>query len=103
MEKDWNERMNAIEDRMRKLEEQREHRNGEVPTPPIPWNQGQSYGPAQCGKCGLKLSGVMSYCCPNGDCPCGLGPVMCGVSGAIGTNAEPLTKVFPTGGPLIGG
>ena len=28
-----------------------------------------------CPKCGLDVSGVMGYCCPNVDCPCGLGPV----------------------------
>jgi hypothetical protein len=32
-----------------------------------------------CPKCGLVLSGAMSYSCPHGDCPTGLGPVMCGV------------------------
>ena len=32
---------------------------------------------SQCPKCGLKLEGVMSYCCPNAECPTGLGPVTC--------------------------
>lgn len=32
---------------------------------------------AVCGKCGLELKHVMGYCCPNADCPCGMGPVMC--------------------------
>ena len=31
----------------------------------------------QCPKCGLKLDGVMSYCCSNIECPTGLGPVRC--------------------------
>jgi hypothetical protein len=33
-----------------------------------------------CPKCGLKLEGVMGYCCPNAGCPTGLGPVMCSVA-----------------------
>lgn len=32
---------------------------------------------AVCGKCGLELKQVMGYCCPNADCPCGMGPVVC--------------------------
>lgn len=32
-----------------------------------------------CSKCGLKLDQVLGYCCPDAKCPCGLGPVMCGV------------------------
>lgn len=31
----------------------------------------------QCSKCGIKLEGLMGYCCPRGDCPTGMGPVMC--------------------------
>lgn len=27
-----------------------------------------------CGECGLELRRVMMYSCPNGRCPCGLGP-----------------------------
>ena len=30
-----------------------------------------------CPTCGIKLEGVMGYCCPRGDCPTGMGPVMC--------------------------
>ncbi len=30
-----------------------------------------------CHKCGLKLSQVMMYVCPNIDCPCGLAGVVC--------------------------
>lgn len=30
-----------------------------------------------CPKCGLDLSGPMGYCCPNGDCPTGLGGSRC--------------------------
>lgn len=32
---------------------------------------------AVCGKCGLEIKQVMGYCCPNADCPCGMGPVTC--------------------------
>lgn len=31
----------------------------------------------QCPKCGIKLEGVMGYCCANIDCPTGLGPIVC--------------------------
>lgn len=31
----------------------------------------------KCSTCGIKLEGVMGYCCPRGDCPTGMGPVMC--------------------------
>jgi hypothetical protein len=33
--------------------------------------------PQSCSKCGLKLDGVLGYCCPQAGCPTGLGPVMC--------------------------
>ena len=33
-----------------------------------------------CLKCGLKMDGVIGYCCPNHDCPVGLGPVTCKTS-----------------------
>jgi hypothetical protein len=32
---------------------------------------------SKCSLCGLDLSGVMGYCCPNLKCPTGLGPVYC--------------------------
>lgn len=38
---------------------------------PDPWH------PRTCVKCGLKLEGVMGYCCPDMQCPTGMGPVMC--------------------------
>lgn len=43
--------------------------------PTSPWIHPQ---PITCGKCGLKLDGVMGYSCPDIGCPAGLGPVMCG-------------------------
>lgn len=33
--------------------------------------------PRNCSKCGIELTGVMSYCCPKADCPTGLGSPMC--------------------------
>ena len=45
------------------------------PNPYIP-----SYDPwskSVCPKCGMKLDGTMGYCCPNMDCPTGMGPVIC--------------------------
>lgn len=44
-----------------------------------PVTQPVQFGPNQCGKCGIKLEGVMMYCCPHGDCPCGLGGISCTV------------------------
>jgi len=32
---------------------------------------------AKCGQCGILLYKVMGYACPHGNCPCGLGPIMC--------------------------
>lgn len=79
-------RLAAAEGRLARLEGQT-RRNGEVPTPMIPWNPSQSYGPNQCGKCGLKMEGVMGYVCPKGgNCPTGLGGFSCGISGAISRN-----------------
>jgi hypothetical protein len=36
-----------------------------------PWNK------SVCTKCGMKLDGTMGYCCPNMECPTGMGPVTC--------------------------
>lgn len=38
--------------------------------------------PPSCTKCGLVLSGAMSYSCPQPGCPCGLGGAQCTVGGA---------------------
>lgn len=35
---------------------------------------------AVCGVCGLRIMSVMGYVCTRGDCPCGFGPVTCGVN-----------------------
>lgn len=43
---------------------------------------------AVCGKCGLELKQVMGYCCPNADCPCGMGPVM-----SLNYNAEQMVDI----------
>jgi hypothetical protein len=47
--------------------------------PPIPYPTRYPGYPGQpasmCPKCGLKLEGVMGYCCPHIDCPVGMGPV----------------------------
>lgn len=49
-----------------------------APLPPTPntW-----FDPKTCPKCGLKLEGVMGYCCPQPYCPTGMGPVMCTTNG----------------------
>lgn len=41
----------------------------------IPFDEIPNIG--KCSLCGLDLSGVMGYCCPNLKCPTGLGPVYC--------------------------
>lgn len=57
---------------------------------PIPWITPEEMPPwisptirdyGNCPKCGLKLGQVMGYCCPNTNCPTGLGPVMCQSNG----------------------
>ncbi|MGF6837050.1 hypothetical protein QF001_000917 [Paraburkholderia youngii] len=42
-----------------------------IPVQPITRSQ------IKCGKCGINLTDVMSYCCPHADCPCGLGGFSC--------------------------
>ena len=42
------------------------------PQPRPPFGYGNS-----CPKCGITLSGIMGYSCPNSDCPVGLGPILC--------------------------
>jgi hypothetical protein len=53
------------------------HVNGEVPTQPIVWPTPLDRPKLNCGKCGIALGDVMSYCCPQADCPCGLGGFSC--------------------------
>lgn len=57
-----------------------------VPTPePEPWShplvpKWPQYPESdhRCGKCGIKIEGVMGYYCPQPNCPCGLGGITCG-------------------------
>lgn len=49
--------------------------------PSGPFNPTFNYGNKQCPKCGITLSGVMAYSCPNANCPTGLGSPMCIGSG----------------------
>ena len=50
-------------------------------TPRLPtkiYEEEKPYNPYKtCSKCGMDISGVMGYCCPQPNCPTGLGPVMC--------------------------
>lgn len=50
-----------------------------MPSIPSPWDPSTPYGPIKnnCPKCGLKLEGAMGYCCPQPQCPTGLGGVYC--------------------------
>ncbi|QGH74806.1 hypothetical protein MAL1_00059 [Bacteriophage DSS3_MAL1] len=42
-----------------------------------PHNPPSEFPPRQCGKCGITLSTVMGYACPDPKCPTGLGPSTC--------------------------
>lgn len=46
---------------------------------PTPWPEPRPpFGyKDSCPKCGITLSGIMGYSCPNSDCPVGLGPILC--------------------------
>jgi hypothetical protein len=55
-------------------------RNGEVPTPPIPWPNIPNLGEQRCPTCGITLSPVMGYVCGKADCPTGLGGFSCTVA-----------------------
>jgi len=68
-----------IEERLKKLEQERQ----QIPMPlPVPFPDPPQYPPQkpQCSKCGLQLHDVMGYVCPRTDCPTGLGPTLCGGS-----------------------
>lgn len=63
-----------------------------LPTTTItPPKQGDGYLPGQaigrCAKCGITLSQVMCYSCPNNDCPCGMGSVSCTAKPGLSFNA----------------
>lgn len=47
------------------------------PLNPSPWPQWNA--PIRCTKCGIVLENAMCYSCNHGDCPVGMGPVMCKV------------------------
>jgi hypothetical protein len=47
------------------------------PTPFPKWDNPNIFPKPTCTKCGIVLEPVMGYCCPHGDCPCGMGPIMC--------------------------
>ena len=62
--------------------EEKKVKTKEIPViPPLPrdWDPFPDPNPivAICGECGLQLYRVMSYCCGNPRCPCGLGGVTC--------------------------
>lgn len=68
--------LSEIKDRLNQLERQNmwnQPRTYPQPMMPIVTNPPE----IKCSKCGIKLEGVMGYCCPRGDCPTGMGPVMC--------------------------
>ena len=71
MNKDIEEKLDALEKKVSNLEER--VRNAERFVP------GQLYWPKpnSCHKCGLKFEGTMGYVCNQIDCPTGLGPAIC--------------------------
>lgn len=49
-----------------------------LPSIPTPWiNEWTPIDYKHCPKCGIQLDKVMGYCCPQPNCPTGLGPIMC--------------------------
>ena len=70
------------EDTLKKLKELYEKDSDKAePRPPFsPWGIPAQpfYQPKpKCSQCGIALSGVMGYCCPRANCPCGMGPTWC--------------------------
>lgn len=47
------------------------------PFQPNPWPLYPIQPRRACPTCGLDLTNTMGYCCPNANCPCGMGPIMC--------------------------
>lgn len=71
------------------------HRNGDVPTPAIPWTSPNVWpsgpvipniGEQRCAQCGIALSPVMGYACGRPNCPTGLGGFSCGVTSVTVSN-----------------
>ena len=65
--------LRVIKERLSKLERQN--------VPFGPYTPSQPINPiskvTHCSTCGIKFEGVMGYVCNRGDCPSGMGPVMC--------------------------
>ena len=70
MNKDIEDKLDALEKKVANLEER--VRNAERFVPGGYWNV-----PTGCPKCGLKFEGTMGYVCNRIDCPTGLGPAIC--------------------------
>lgn len=68
-----------LEERIARLERLVEERHYIPQNTPweVPLTLRKEYMENRCTKCGIKLNTVMSYCCPQTDCPCGMGPVSC--------------------------
>jgi len=66
----------SIKQRLAELERQVEELRRPQPLPysppPVP-SRPYEWRDSNCPKCGIKLSGVMGYCCPRSGCPTGLG------------------------------
>ena len=73
--KDLEKRVKALEEYLSKFMDQVQKEPyrpsyPRYPTYPVPV-------PNNCSLCGLELGKVMGYCCPNIECPTGLGPTIC--------------------------
>lgn len=75
MNKDIEDKLDALEKKVASLEER--VRNAEKFVPGGYWNVPQWAVPTACSKCGLKIEGTMGYVCNRNDCPTGLGPAIC--------------------------
>lgn len=74
--------IDALKKRIGILEELVKNKKPET-NPPNIWpndfpNTPQLSSIPTCSKCGLDISKPIGYCCPNMDCPVGLGPIVCG-------------------------
>lgn len=75
-----NQKVAFLEQKLKELQENRSIPKSpwDVVEPQIPDHEFPKFEiKPECSKCGLKLEKVMGYCCPQSQCPCGLGSTVC--------------------------